>query len=182
MLQINLACLVDVEALESALSHYKGTLLMISHDRYFLDKLVGRVVELKDGRIEDYTGNYSYYLEKRKAFDKPVALPAEKASAPTAGRKSKEQKRKEAEARQAVSEKRNRLQERVGSLEKAIDSLEKRKKEIEERLILPETYKDTADSVSLQKEYASVKKELSGFYEDWEIARLELEELLSRLP
>jgi len=172
----------SVEALESALDKYKGTLLMISHDRYFLDKLVHRVAEVKDRHLEEYTGNYSYYLEKRnikserKMQTENIAIPK------IVSRKTKEQKRTEAESRQAVSKRRNRLQKEVDSLELKINTLEAKKIEMEQSLAKPETYKDSASSVALQKEYASIKKELKKLYENWESARLELEDLLDQLP
>ena len=173
--------MLSVEALESALDKYKGTLLMISHDRYFLDKLVHRVAEVKDRHIEEYTGNYSYYLEKRN-------MKAETHSQTTGitrsmtSHKTKEQKRAEAESRQAVSKRRNLLQKEVDSLELKINILEANKIKMEQRLSEPETYKDSSSSVTLQKDYGTVKKELEKLYKNWESARLELEDLLNQLP
>ena len=172
----------SVEALESALSLYRGTLLMISHDRYFLDKLVDRVVELRDGRFEDYSGNYSYYLEKREILAGLEDQLAEKIHPGSPAKKTKEQKRVEAEARQSVSRRRNQLQEEIESLERAIDNLETEKKEIENKLALPETYKDNTLAVTLQKRYAVVKRDLEKSYQTWEKFRKELEVLLEQLP
>ena len=53
------------DVFQNALIHYSGTVAIVSHDRYFLDHLVNKVFELKDGAITDYTGNYSYFIEKR---------------------------------------------------------------------------------------------------------------------
>lgn len=171
----------SVEALESALDKYKGTLLMISHDRYFLDKLVHRVAEVKDRHLEEYTGNYSYYLEKRNIDSENRTQAKESPSRQISGRKTKDQKRAEAESRQAVSKKRNRLQKEVDSLERKINTLEAKKIEMEKSLVKPETYKDSSSSVALQKDYASVKKELEKSYKNWESFKLELEDLLNQL-
>jgi ATP-binding cassette subfamily F protein 3 len=171
----------SVEALESALSRYKGTLMMISHDRYFLDKLVDRTLELKDGSLENYSGNYSYYLEKRGSPDGERGPGIEDIRAKSAGKKTKEQKRIEAEARQSVSRNRNRLQKEIDSFEQKIDRLEKEKKEIENKLASPETYKESSRAVNFQREYAAVKSELEKSYEAWEKARKELEILLEGL-
>jgi len=172
----------SVEALESALDKYKGTLLMISHDRYFLDKLVHRVAEVKEKNLEEYTGNYSYYLEKRNG-ETEVKKRTENIVIPKVpSRKTKEQKRTEAESRQAVSKRRNQLQKNVDSLELKINSLEAGKIEMEQKLAKPETYKNSALAVTLQKDYASAKKELEKLYENWESARHELENLLNQLP
>jgi len=174
--------MLSVEALESALDKYKGTLLMISHDRYFLDKLVHRVAEVKGRHLEEYTGNYSYYLEKRNFESESQSRVKEIAPQQISGRKTKDQKRVEAEARQAVSTRRNRLQIEVDSLELKINTLEAKKNEMEQRLAKPETYKDSSSFVALQKDYVSVKKKLKKFYENWESIRLELEDLLDQLP
>lgn len=172
----------SVEALESALDKYKGTLLMISHDRYFLDKLVHRVAEVKDRHLEEYSGNYSYYLEKRNIDPANNAETVDLPPLKTASHKTKEQKRAEAEARQAVSKRRNVLQKEADFLEQKINTLEAEKIEMEQKLARPETYKDSSSSVALQKNYASVKKDLEKYYSDWESTRLELENLLNRLP
>ncbi len=172
----------SIEALESALDKYKGTLLMISHDRYFLDKLVNRVAEVKDRHLEEYTGNYSYYLEKRNFYLESKTLTEDTTTHKIVSRKTKEQKRAEAESRQAVSKRRNSLQKEVDSLEQKINTMETRKIEMEQLLARPETYKDSSFSVKLQKDYASIKKELEKCYKNWESARLKLEDLLSLLP
>ena len=172
----------SVEALESALYKYKGTLLMISHDRYFLDKLVHRVAEVKGKKLKEYTGNYSYYLEKRNIESESLIQAKNITTPKLVSRKTKEQKRVEAEARQAVSKRRNRLQIEIDSLEFKINTLEAKKVEMEQSLAKPETYKDSSSSVALQKDYASVKKELEKSYKNWESFKLELENLLDQLP
>ncbi len=170
------------EALEHALMHYDGTLILISHDRYFLDKIVHRVVELDKKQFTDYPGNYSYYLQKRdsaeefysRAQDKKAEEP-EKPVNPI--KKTKEQKRQEAEARQAISKKRNRLKKNVRAAEQQIEEAETRKECLEFEMALPETYNDSEQVVKLQKEYNDIKKELEDFYRRWEAAQLELEDV-----
>jgi len=169
------------EALEYALSQYDGTLLLISHDRYFLDKLVSRVIEIKDGQLKEYLGNYSEYLERREVEQKVFAKPKDKPKTISTAKKTKEQKRQEAEARQAISKKRNRLKNEIESLELKIEKLETRKKEVEAQLTRPETYKNEALAVSLPGEFGSIKEDLQNCYERWEEAQLELEEIMSRI-
>ncbi len=169
------------EALEEALANYNGTLLLISHDRYFLDKLVGRVIELKEGGLDEYFGNYSYYLWKRDREPDAPEQQAEKADPEdhvTSGRKTKEQKRQEAEARQQVSRERNRIKEIIERIEKDVDKSESRIAEIEEKLANPETYRDGTDIADLNKEYAELKERIKGLSKSWESHRLQLEELL----
>ncbi len=173
--------LVSVEALEQALIQYEGTLLLISHDRYFLDKIVGRVLELKGGCLTEYLGNYSNYLEKRKSESSKDTETETKDRPHPVGRKTKDQKRLEAEARQAVSRERNRLDKEIVDSETAIEKLEVRKREIENELTRPETYQETQRAILIQKEYTQVKKDLDNLYAKWEESKLNLEQLLARL-
>jgi ATP-binding cassette subfamily F protein 3 len=172
------------EALEEALKGYDGTLLLISHDRYFLDKLVGRVIELKGGRLNEYFGNYSYYLWKRDQ-EPDIAEQRPETDAPLdrgiSSRKTKEQKRREAEARQGVSNERNRLQANIATLEKDIEKAESRTREIETKLADPETYRGGTDIAALNKEHAELKQRIASLFESWGSSRLQLESLLERL-
>lgn len=177
---------ISKEALEQALSKYNGTLLLISHDRYFLDKLVSRVAELVDGQITEYDGNYSYYLEKRarlKANNNtatPITKPGPGMQPQTTApgsRKTKEQKRLEAEARQAVSKDLNRWKKEVAALEDKIAGLEAAKDRLEARMAQPETYEDGRLAVALQKEYAGVNTDLLVCTGKWETAQGELDQL-----
>jgi ATP-binding cassette subfamily F protein 3 len=175
--------MISKEALENALMHYDGTLILISHDRYFLDKIVSRVIELKNHHLIEYAGNYSYYLQKRDADPEAevISRPEKKPKAVVGLKKTKEQKRLEAQARQAVSKERNRLQKAIASLETRIEQWEARKELIEFDMALPQTYEDPERVVTLQKEHANLQKDLEGAYRRWEEAQLELEEVLSQL-
>jgi len=172
-------------ALEEALSEYDGTLLVISHDRYFLDKLVHRVVELRAGKLYEYTGNYSDFLARKPVVPEPAEpetglLAMEKSPAP-GGRKTRDQKRLEAEARQAGSRRRNELKREIEILEKEIGELETRQKEIEEKLARAETYRDSEIVIFLKHEYARVKEELPARYWRWEEAHQEFEKVMSEI-
>ncbi|MCP5046632.1 MAG: ABC-F family ATP-binding cassette domain-containing protein, partial [bacterium] len=176
------------EALERALSKYNGTLLLISHDRYFLDKLVNRVVEIRDGQVLEYDGNYSYFLQKRDAMGLPVPGsvdadgrilrgPASNQPQEPVVKKTKKQKRLEAQARQAVSKERNKLKKNVAVLEEKIDQLEARKEELEAQLAESDTYQQGELAVTLQKEYGSICKDLESSNRLWEEALSQLEAL-----
>jgi ATP-binding cassette subfamily F protein 3 len=170
---------VSREALEQALSQYNGTLILISHDRYFLDKLVNRVVEINNGNITEYNGNYSYYLEKREPSLEFVSKPRKSNPLVSRGKKTREQKRLEAEARQAISKDLNRLKKEVAELEDKISELETAKETLEARMAQPETYQDSQLAVSLQKEYAYVNKNLQNHTDRWEKAQTALDELVN---
>jgi ATP-binding cassette subfamily F protein 3 len=169
------------DALEQALADYDGTLLIISHDRYFLDKLVHRVIEIKDHQIKQYEGNYSDYLAKRASEQKAEVKSKHKPKILTSNKKTKEQKRLEAEARQAISKDRKRLTKEIESIETQIEQLEKRKVEIEYQMASPGTYQNSGLAMSLPYNYTRVKDELQACYDQWEKAQLELEEILKQI-
>ncbi len=170
------------KALEHALAGYDGTLLLISHDRYFLDKLVTRVVELRDGQLFEYEGNYSDYLRRRQETPNVSAAPGLKSTktAPP-GRKTKEQKRQEAKARQAVARERNQLKQEIAKCEQRIEQMEARKANIEAMLATPSTYQDGEQVGNLQREYCQLKSDIDAAIERWEAAQLELDALLASL-
>jgi ATP-binding cassette, subfamily F, member 3 len=181
---------ISKEALEYALMNYNGTLMLISHDRYFLDKLVSRVVEIKNTHFTEFAGNYSYYLQKRDADElrqqnlttrKSPAVERTTDDDQSPGRKTKEQRRMEAQARQVVSKERNRLQKAAAALETQITQWESKKEELEMTLSLPETYNDPEKLVTLQKEYAAIKPNLEDLYRRWEAAQLELEDVVRQI-
>ena len=171
-------------SLEKALMEYDGTLLLISHDRYFLDKLVNRVIEIKDGTLKEYSGSYSHYLEKREAEAaeiKPLVKDEKKAAANNNQRKTKEQKQQEAAARQKISKERKRLTEIIEKSELRLEVLSEQKSALERRLADPQIYGQTELFLQLQKEYNAVTKELPAVELAWENAQLEMEELLNAL-
>jgi len=169
------------EALEQALSDYDGTLLIISHDRYFLDKLVTRVIELDEKHIEEYAGNYSYYMEKRKRIPDSLYVQSKKKSVEPGVKKTKEQKRLEAQARQAVSIKRNQIEKDITRIEDEINKLELRKSEIESVMCRPETNKEGKLMVSLQKELTDINNKLQEYHSQWKEDRLALDQLLNKI-
>ena len=174
------------QALQDALILYEGTLLIISHDRYFIDKIVNKIILLKNGSLTEYHGNYSYYFNKyvgntresRENFN--GQSDKDKKNKPS-GKKSKEQKRAEAEARQKVSSELNRLKKMSAELESDIEFLEKRIEEIKSEMALPETYEDKDLTVSLQKEFHKKSSYLEKAYKDWEKAQIEMERIRSSL-
>jgi ATP-binding cassette subfamily F protein 3 len=169
------------QALENALQDYDGTLLLISHDRYFLDKLVHRVFELKKQKLTEYQGNYSDYLHLKPVEEEEQLLQEVEIREKKSDRKSREQKRKEAEARQEVSLRRNELQNRISEIEQEIEKLEVEKIHIEAELGKTETYKNAEKTVVIQKRYKEINTLLKNLMAEWETLHTELEELLRTL-
>jgi ATP-binding cassette subfamily F protein 3 len=167
------------KALEKALNEYDGTLLLISHDRYFLDQLVTIVFELKDGTLSRFEGNYSAYLEK-KSQNTPRDQ-EERAEEKSIIRKDKSQKRLEAEARQMISQQRKILTDRIERIESEMEQLETEKNEIESKLANPDFYKNQVKASEMGKRYQDLQDQIPKLYAEWESKQSELETLLSSL-
>jgi len=167
------------EALEKALANYDGTLLLISHDRYFLDKLVTIVYELKDGQLKRFEGNYSDYLRKKSEI-KSINL-GETAKTKPKTHKDKERKRVEAEARQKISEERNRLKSHIDNIEKSLEDLETEKDKLESLMADPEFYKDQDSSARCGKRYQEIQNEIPHLVSEWEQMQSEFDRLLLEL-
>ena len=148
------------EVLEEALSSYTGTIFTISHDRYFLNTVVDKVLVLDENGITEYLGNYDYYIEKKKQVQEMNTVEVIEEKTKT---QLKEEKRKEREQREA--EKKNRVKRQ--NIEKEIEETEAKIEEMDV-LLCQEVYSNPEKSkdVSLQK--ASLEEKLSALYEEWE--------------
>lgn len=169
------------QALENALSEYAGTLLIISHDRYFLDKLVHRVLELKEGRLHAFEGNYSDYLQKREQTRAETVSSVREKNLTLSRNKMKEKKRKEAEARQAISRERKTLEQEILTIENRVGELEEIKADLENQMADPASYGNGEKAARMQIAYTAATQELKQLYLSWEAAQLRLEELMSSL-
>ena len=149
------------EVLEEALSSYTGTIFTISHDRYFLNTVVDKVLVLDENGITEYLGNYDYYIEKKKQVQEMNTVEVVEEKTKT---QLKEEKRKEREQREA--EKKNRVKRQ--NIEKEIEETEAKIEEMDVLLCQEEVYSNPEESkdVSLQK--ASLEEKLSALYEEWE--------------
>lgn len=163
------------EVLEAALIDYPGTILFVSHDRYFINDIATRVLELSQDGITEYLGDYDYYLDKKSEQQQIAELDAQSAptvkqdSTPAAGKqqflKDKEQKKKKRQLLRSVEE-----------MEGKIEQLEKLIKEDEDSLLTPEVFNDTKKAKQVQSEIDQHKEQLSQFMEKWEADQLALEE------
>ncbi len=171
-------------ALEKALIGYNGTLILISHDRYFLDRIVSKVIEIKDHKLNEFSGNYSYYLKKRDNTQLPERvsnLNKEDSAEIDISIDKKEKKRLEAQARQKISKDRNVIKKKITEIEKKIITFETREEEIKELMLDNKTYNDKDLIVSLQKELSEIQKKLEANYNNWEINQTEYEKLLDSI-
>nr|HPJ49065.1 ATP-binding cassette domain-containing protein [Synergistales bacterium] len=163
---------------QEALLGYGGTIVIVSHDRDFLDNLVTRVIEVRDGGIFDYPGNYSYFIEKRA--EKPA-----QSGPQTAGRASadnpvrinlREEKRADAERRNRLYRNRKKFLEELEPLETKIDRTEERIGEIDLSLSAPSTLSDSGKVKELLLERADLERTLLPLMKRWEELMRSLED------
>jgi len=150
---------------QKALLKYKGTILIVSHDRYFLDNLIHRVMEIRDGQMIDYPGNYSYFVEKRAQLleesassqsDNSPKKPTKQNSKIT----DKEKKRKEAEQRNSNYKQNKEILKTLKAVEEKIKNLENNKIKLEKQLCDPEVLKDSKKVKNLMLDLKKCNHEL----------------------
>jgi ATP-binding cassette subfamily F protein 3 len=153
------------EMLIDSLENYDGTLLIVSHDRYFLDSLVNKVFEIKNGSVQVYLGTYAEYLEKaEKAWEEEKKQQTEAAAKQEAERKAAAAKPvvKKPAAPKANSKK-------IAAIEKEIQRLEESKKQHEAMMAQPSFYEQPAEATrKATAEYEELCKELDALYLCWE--------------
>ena len=186
----------SVDVLEQALVDFKGTILLISHDEHLVRAVATKVVEVRDGRVTVYDGDYDYYLFKRAELEtaeaedaKPAAAKASKAveakaadaSTQTSGRnvKTKEQRRAEAEARNAASKAMRSTKKRLKEVEAALEPAHKRYDELMELMASEELYADAKKFDEAMAEYNALKKKIPALEEEWLELSTTLEEAQS---
>ena len=172
------------EILEDALNNYTGTVLYVSHDRYFINRTASRILELEDGKLTGYPGNYDYYLEKKAQLaDGQLSSGAEitagrgsaagfaqavgirnGASSPASESALKQDWKSQKEAQAAQRKKENALKR----CEERIAVLEERSAQIDAEMALPEVCTDVAKLQALSKEKAEIEEELLVKMEEWE--------------
>ncbi|MCH3984119.1 MAG: ABC-F family ATP-binding cassette domain-containing protein [Lactobacillus delbrueckii] len=161
------------EVLEKALADYDGTLLFVSHDRYFINELANKIVVAKDGQAKIYEGNYTYYLNE-KAKEEAAAQETAAQETPVVKAVS-ESKFSYQEQKKRDSEKR-KLERQVAQAEKDLEELEAKEQEIQEAMADPAIAADFSKLGPLQEELTAVQEKISQVSQDWEDASLALEE------
>jgi len=150
------------EILEEALRNYTGTVLYVSHDRYFINQTATRILELKNQTLTNYIGNYDYYLEKVQELSEEASFAAVKENRPLSSSKEDWARSKEEQAQK------RRLENELKRTEERIAKLEERDREIDSLLSQEEVFTDVTRCLELTKEKASVAQELEELYGKWE--------------
>ncbi|MDP4088842.1 MAG: ABC-F family ATP-binding cassette domain-containing protein [Bacillota bacterium] len=150
------------EALEEAMIEYDGTLLVISHDRYFLNKVINKIYELNEDGIKEYLGNYSYFIEKRRNPNRFEGLEQQE-DGMTKTKIQEERKKKK------VLEKGQKEQaQRAKELENTIAGKEQSLAALQDMLCLEEVYSDSRRSQDVHKQINELENEIEELYASWE--------------
>lgn len=158
--------IVSREILESALNHYEGTVLFVSHDRYFINKTATRILNLTGKNVRNYIGNYDYFLEKQETEKQENASGGESCEVKSqpgdsAGKADwKAQKEEQAKLR--------KIQNQISRVEAEIEQLEERLAQIDEEFADPEIATNSARLSELHREQTEVQEKLEALYEKWE--------------
>lgn len=153
--------IVSREALEDALLSYDGTVLVISHDRYFLNKVINKIYELNEDGIKEYLGNYSYYVEKKK---NPQRYEEELLNQGKTKTQIQEERKKKRELEKQEKEK----QQKLKTIETSISDYENKLLKLQNELCLEEVYSNPQKSEEVNKEIAAAESVLEKLYSEWE--------------
>ena len=179
------------EILQEAMAQYEGTIIVVSHNRFFVNSFVNKVLEIKDGKATIHEGNVDDYLEWRKNRD---AAKADQASAvrqaetskqdatSTSGSNDKKAERKRrAQERQLLNKKIGPWKKKSDEAEREIEKHEERKAELEALMADPELYNDQEQWSATSKEYTQVERHLERAYQRWEEAQQAIEAIEEEL-
>ncbi|MGG7078058.1 ribosomal protection-like ABC-F family protein [Clostridium sardiniense] len=150
------------EALEDAILNYDGSMLIVSHDRYFLNKVINKIVELKENEMTEYLGNYNYYIEKK---ENPTRFESyEEIANGKTKTQVKDEKKKVKLAQKEIRVKRTRLREVENEISESEELLEK----LNNDLCLEEIYSDPKEAERVNHEISETELKIESLYEEWE--------------
>jgi len=170
------------EVLQEAMRQYDGTIVVVSHNRYFVDRFVNKVLEIRDGKATLYDGTVQEYLERQERLalrdaDKAAAAAPAEANGSARGESKKEKRRKEAQRRQKRQQLAGPWLKKLADAEAKVEELELRKDELEAELADPELYQDQKAWSEVNARYNDCTRRLDRWMTTWEEAQAKIDEV-----
>ncbi len=172
------------EVLERALKEFPGSICLISHDRYLINRVANKILEINDGQVNVYPGNYDDYLYKKELAKNDSKMSnsfasTSEASAPKAqpSRRNKEQKRLEAEFRQRLYRATLTIKKEIAEVERLLEEVTQEMETLANQLADPQTYRQGQNIPQLLKAHWEAKKKVEIYTEKWEKLAQRLEEI-----
>jgi ATP-binding cassette subfamily F protein 3 len=171
------------EILQEAMAQYEGTIIVVSHNRFFVNSFVNKVLEIKNGKATIHEGNIDEYLERRRRMEaRTETVPAVPAAHLTKGAvhedaavDKKTQRKQRAQERQVLNRKLGPWKKKNEEAEREIEKQESRKAELEALMADPELYADQERWSAVSREYTQVERHLQRAYQHWEEAQQAIE-------
>jgi len=170
------------DVLQEAMGQYDGTIIIVSHNRHFVNRFINKVLEIKNGRATLYEGNIEDYIYKVKslldrpeASEKQDAVKGENEAEIPGKQRGKAARQEQAKMRQEKNIRLTPLKKEVAQAEEEIEKLEARKKELELRMADPEFYQDQDKFAESNKEYSGLERKLERLYQRWEEVQVRIE-------
>lgn len=160
------------QVLENALIDYPGTLLFVSHDRYFINRIANKIAELSPEGVEEFLGDYDYYVEKKAEMEEIKELENIKANEERTVKVDKQSYKQDKEQKKLMRQRTRR----IGEIETEVNKLEAAQAENEELLCDPDIYQNHEEVSRLNGENEKISSQLSTLMEEWEELQLLLEE------
>jgi len=174
------------EVLQEAMAQYEGTIIVVSHNRFFVNSFVNKVLEIRDGRATLFEGNVDDYLARRHREQETKARRPDaaqnlaqegRASVASASQDKKAQRRLRAQFREEMGKKLNPLKEQARKAEEQIEQLEARKQDLEAMMADPALYQDQQRWAEISREHGTLTRRLERTYAQWEEAQGQIEDI-----
>ena len=160
--------MVSKEVLENAIKEFKGTVIYVSHDRYFINQTATRILNLKDNKFYNYIGNYDYYLEKKTDVESSFIYAAQADNKPEADANAESETKLNWKSAKEDRAKLKKRQNAIKRCEDKISVLEKELSDIEEEFLKEENQSDAVKLHALQLKKEEIEPELEELYNLWE--------------
>lgn len=160
--------IVSKEILEQAINSYTGTVLYVSHDRYFINQTATRILELTNCKLLNYIGNYDYYLEKKEVTYQAAGLLSASGDVTSNNMQEPSQNKLDWQQQKDEQARIRKIENQIKKIEKEISELEIRNEEIDELLVQEDIYSNLSELMKLNNERKEIEEKLEKLMESWE--------------